>query len=300
MSSCQEQDSHPNKLIDGKAIAEGIRSEVKRDVEAIRDRVIPGLATVIVGDRADSAAYVRMKVKACEECMMKSFHYGLPANVSEHEVLQTVRRLNDDEQIHGILVQLPLPQHIDEEKVLGEISVQKDVDGFHPLNIGQLAMRGRKPLFVPCTPAGCVELLRRSGVEMSGKEAVVIGRSNIVGLPVALLLMHENATVTVAHSRTKDLQDVVKRADIVIAAVGKAEIVKGSWLKQGCVVIDVGMNTKEDSTKKKGYRLVGDCDFDDCIETASLITPVPGGVGPMTIAMLLRNCVDAAVRYIER
>lgn len=283
------------KLIDGKAIAATIRSEIKADVQALQ-RIQPGLATVLVGDRTDSATYVRMKIKACQECGILSIHKAVPANVSEEELLAVIRELNNDASVHGILVQLPLPSHINDERVLAEVSIEKDVDGFHPLNIGRLAMRGRKPLFTPCTPRGCIELLKRSGVEISGKNAVVIGRSNIVGLPVSLLLMHENATVTIAHSRTADLPAEVRRADIVIAAVGRTEMVKGDWLKPGCVVIDVGINSKEDSSRKSGYRLVGDVDFEDCRRVASLITPVPGGVGPMTIAMLLRNCTDAAIR----
>lgn len=286
-----------DNLIDGKSIADKIRAEVKRDVETLREKgVVPGLATLIVGDRTDSATYVRMKIKACEECLMASIHRTLPDTASEEEVLHVVRELNENDEVHGILVQLPLPDHVNEERVLSEISIEKDVDGFHPLNIGRLAMRDRQPLFIPCTPRGCIELLKRSGVEISGKNAVVLGRSNIVGLPVSLLLMHDNATVTIAHSRTKDIESVVGQADILIAAVGKTEMVKGSWLKPGCVVIDVGMNSKPDASKKRGYRLVGDVDFDECKDVASLITPVPGGVGPMTIAMVIRNCTDAAMR----
>lgn len=287
------------KLIDGKAIAAEIRKEVKADVESLSETV-PGLASVLVGERADSATYVRMKIKACKECSMNSIHKTLPATASEEQVLEIVRELNGDSSVHGILIQLPLPDHINEERVLSEVSIEKDVDGFHPLNIGKLAMRERKPLFTPCTPQGCIELLKRSNVEISGKEAVVLGRSNIVGLPVSMLLLHENATVTVAHSRTKDLPGIVRRADILIAAVGKAEMVKGDWLKAGCVVIDVGISSKPDPSRKSGYRLVGDVDFEDCAKYASLITPVPGGVGPMTIAMLLRNCADAAIRAEAR
>ncbi|CAN8068714.1 unnamed protein product [Agarophyton chilense] len=282
-------------MIDGKAIAAEIRAEIKADVQSL-STVVPALATVLVGDRTDSAVYVRMKIKACEECSMRSIHVKLPETTSEIEVLRAVRDLNEDESVHGILVQLPLPSHINEERVLSSISIEKDVDGFHVVNIGKLAMKGRNPLFVPCTPRGCVELLKRSGVEISGKEAVVIGRSNIVGLPVSMLLIHENATVTIAHSRTSDLPGVVRRADIVIAAAGRVEMVKREWLKPGCIVIDVGINSKPDSSKKSGYRLVGDVDFEECRKVAGMITPVPGGVGPMTIAMLLRNCVDAAIR----
>lgn len=294
------EEVHSSKLIDGKVIAQTIRAEIKHDVESICEAIIPGLATVIVGERPDSQTYVRMKIKACEESGMNSIHRTLPSDASEEQVLDAVQDLNEDDTVHGILVQLPLPAHVNEERVLSAISIEKDVDGFHPLNIGRLAMRDRTPLFVPCTPRGCIELLKRSGVEISGKNAVVLGRSNIVGLPVSLLLMHENATVTIAHSRTRDLQKVVAGADILIAAVGRTEMVKGSWLKPGCVVIDVGMNSKPDASKKRGYRLVGDVDFDDCKEVASLITPVPGGVGPMTIAMVLRNCVDAAMRKIKQ
>lgn len=284
-----------SKIIDGKAIAASIRQEIKVDVELLSN-VTPGLATVLVGDRPDSATYVRMKIKACNECGINSIHQKLPENVSQEEVIDVVRQLNLDHSVHGILVQLPLPDHIDEEAVLSEISVEKDVDGFHPLNIGRLVMRDRDPLFMPCTPRGCIELLKRSNVQISGKNAVVIGRSNIVGMPVAMLLMHENATVTVVHSRTQNAEKVIQTADILVAAAGKAEMVKADWLKPGCIVIDVGVNAKPDESRKSGYRLVGDVDFENCKEIAGLITPVPGGVGPMTIAMLLRNCCDAAQR----
>lgn len=197
------------------------------------------------------------------------------------------------------MIQLPLPSHINEEAVLTEISIEKDVDGFHPLNIGKLAMKGRKPIFVACTPKGCIELLDRSGVTIEGKHAVVLGRSNIVGIPVSLLLLERNATLTICHSRTPNLPEVVKTADILIAAVGQTELVKGDWLKPGCVVIDVGMNSKPDATDKRGYKLVGDCDFNECKEVASKITPVPGGVGPMTIAMLLKVFVFIFIFLIE-
>lgn len=293
--SSQEENDGLGGIIDGKAIAAEIRAEIRNDVSSLSS-VIPGLATVLVGERKDSATYVRMKIKACSECGMESIHRALPADATEGDIIAVVRALNEDPCVHGILVQLPLPDGINEENVLSEISIEKDVDGFHPLNIGKLAMRGREPLFAPCTPRGCIELLKRSGVEISGKEAVVVGRSNIVGLPVSLLLMHENATVTITHSRTVDLASVVRRADIVVAAVGRTEMVKADWLKPGCVVIDVGMNSKPDSTRKSGYRLVGDVDFEGCRKKASLVTPVPGGVGPMTIAMLLRNCADAAMK----
>jgi 5,10-methylene-tetrahydrofolate dehydrogenase/methenyl tetrahydrofolate cyclohydrolase len=288
------------QIIDGKAIAETVRSEVKAEVEAMRARYgkVPGLATVLVGERKDSQSYVRSKKKACAEVGMASLGSDLPADISQDELLKVVRDLNANPDVHGILVQLPLPAHIDEEEILAAISLEKDVDGFHPLNIGRLSMKRREPLFVPCTPKGCIELLIRTGVAIEGKRAVVLGRSNIVGLPVAMLLLHRNATLTICHSRTKDLPGVVREADILIAAVGRAEMVRGDWVKPGAVVIDVGINSVDDPTKPKGYRLVGDVAFDEVKEVAAAITPVPGGVGPMTIAMLLRNTLDGAKRAV--
>lgn len=249
-----------------------------------------------------------MKKKACAEVGVTSFGIDFPAEVTQEELVAKVEELNADPAVHGILVQLPLPPHINEQVVLDAISQEKDVDGLHPLNVAQLCNTkthapGRNTwsfdainFHVSCTPQGCIELLDRSGVAIEGKEAVVIGRSNIVGIPVAMLLMQRNATVTIAHSRTKDIEATVKRADIVVAAVGRAEFVQGSWLKPGAVVIDVGINSVDDATKKAGYRLVGDVNYAQCSEVASLITPVPGGVGPMTIAMLLRNTVNGCRR----
>jgi 5,10-methylene-tetrahydrofolate dehydrogenase/methenyl tetrahydrofolate cyclohydrolase len=259
---------------------------------------VPGLATVLVGARKDSQTYVRMKKKACAEVGIQSFGHDLPADVSQEELLDVVRQLNADPAVHGILVQLPLPDHIDDEEILAAISIEKDVDGFHPLNIGRLSMKRREPLYVPCTPKGCIELLDRSGVGIEGKHAVVLGRSNIVGLPVAMLLLHRNATLTVCHSRTADLPAVVRQADILVAAVGRAEMVRGDWLKPGAVVIDVGVNAVDDADDPRGYRLVGDVAFDEALDVAGAITPVPGGVGPMTIAMLLRNTTDGARRSL--
>jgi len=286
------------QVIDGKAIAATIRAEIKLEVEMLQARAgrVPGLATVLVGQRKDSQSYVRMKKKACAEVGIASFAQELPADVSQQALLEVVRELNADSNIHGILVQLPLPGHIDDEEILAAVSLHKDVDGFHPLNIGRLSMKRREPLFVPCTPKGCIELLDRTGVEIEGRHAVVLGRSNIVGLPVAMLLLHRNATLTVCHSRTQDLADVVRRADILIAAVGRAEMVRGDWIKPGAVIIDVGVNAVEDDSVEKGYRLVGDVAFSEAAQVASAITPVPGGVGPMTIAMLLRNTLDSAKR----
>jgi 5,10-methylene-tetrahydrofolate dehydrogenase/methenyl tetrahydrofolate cyclohydrolase len=225
---------------------------------------------------------------------MGSISEHLPASATQEQVEELVRRLNADPEVSGILVQLPMPAHIDEERVLSLINIEKDVDGFSPLNIGRLAQKGREPLFVPCTPYGCIYLLERSGVQIEGANAVVLGRSNIVGMPAALLLIGRNATVTVCHSRTQDLPRVIRNADILIAAIGKAEFVRGDWVKPGAAVIDVGINSRPDATRKSGYRLVGDVKFDEVKEVAGFITPVPGGVGPMTIAMLMRNTARAA------
>ncbi|MDW8070097.1 MAG: bifunctional methylenetetrahydrofolate dehydrogenase/methenyltetrahydrofolate cyclohydrolase FolD [Anaerolineae bacterium] len=287
------------QIIDGKAISEMIRAEIKAEVEEMKAKYgkVPGLATVLVGERKDSQTYVRSKKKACAEVGITSFGYDLPENISQAELLQIVRELNANPEVHGILVQLPLPAHIDEEEILGAISIEKDVDGFHPLNIGRLSMKRREPLFVPCTPRGCIELLDRMHIPIEGKEAVVLGRSNIVGLPVAMLLLHRNATVTICHSRTRDLPNIVRRADILVAAVGRPEMVRGDWVKPGATVIDVGINAVPDPNKPGGHRLVGDVAFDEVKEVAGAITPVPGGVGPMTIAMLLRNTVDSAKRF---
>ncbi len=284
------------QLIDGKEIAATIRGEIAAEVEAMKAQYgkMPGLATVLVGERKDSQTYVRMKKKACAEVGITSFGHDLPADISQEELLKVVRDLNANPEVNGILVQLPLPDHIDDEEILGAIDLEKDVDGFHPINIGRLSMKRRDPLFVPCTPKGCIELLDRSGIEIEGKQAVVLGRSNIVGLPVAMLLLHRNATLTICHSRTKDLPGVVREADILIAAVGRAEMVRGDWVKPGVAVIDVGINAVDDPTRERGYRLVGDVAFDEVKEVAAAITPVPGGVGPMTIAMLLRNTTDSA------
>jgi 5,10-methylene-tetrahydrofolate dehydrogenase/methenyl tetrahydrofolate cyclohydrolase len=289
------------RIIDGQAIAAAIREEVKADVEQLKARhdLTPGLATVLVGERPDSQTYVRMKTRACAEAGINSFGHDLPEDISQDALLAIVQELNANPAVHGILVQLPLPAHIDEEAVLAAVSLEKDVDGFHPINIGRLSMKRRAPLFVPCTPKGCIELLDRSGIEIEGKQAVVLGRSNIVGLPVAMLLLHRNATLTICHSRTQNLPDVVRQADILIAAVGRAEMVRGDWIKPGAAIIDVGINPVDDPTKKRGYRLVGDVAFDEAREVASAITPVPGGVGPMTIAMLLRNTTDSARRVVE-
>ncbi|PKO12659.1 MAG: bifunctional methylenetetrahydrofolate dehydrogenase/methenyltetrahydrofolate cyclohydrolase [Chloroflexi bacterium HGW-Chloroflexi-10] len=284
------------QLIDGKAIAQKLRMEVADAVmkRTALGKMQPTLATVLIGDRPDSAAYVASKQKACADLGMGSVNHTLPADANQSQVEDLVKKLNDDRRVSGILVQLPMPAHLDEERVLSLISIEKDVDGFSPLNIGRLAQKGREPLFVPCTPFGCIYLLEQVGVKLEGANAVVLGRSNIVGMPAALLLIGRNATVTVCHSRTRDLPDVVRNADIVIAAIGRTEMVRGSWIKPGAAVIDVGINQVVDSTRKSGHRLVGDVCFDEAKEVAGWITPVPGGVGPMTIAMLMKNTLHAA------
>jgi methylenetetrahydrofolate dehydrogenase (NADP+)/methenyltetrahydrofolate cyclohydrolase len=284
------------KILDGKAIAEEVRSEIALEVEARikAGKSRPGLATVIVGENPASQVYVRMKRKACEEVGIESFGHELPESTSQQEIEKLVKKLNDDPRVNGILIQLPLPTGIDEERVLSVISIEKDVDGFHPLNIGRLAQKGREPLFVPCTPFGIMYLLEKSIGKLEGVNAVVLGRSNIVGMPVALLLVRANATVTICHSRTRNLPSVVRQADVLVAAVGRAEMVRGDWVKPGAAVIDVGVNRVDDPTAKRGYKLVGDVAYDEVKEVAGVITPVPGGVGPMTIAMLLKNTLRSA------
>lgn len=283
-------------IIDGKVIAEKVREEVRLAVANMQQvhGYVPGLATVLVGEDPASSTYVRSKQRTCEQLGIRSLGYHLPAETTQKELENLVAELNANPEVNGILVQLPLPKHLDEEAVLNKIDLAKDVDGFHPVNIGRLAMKGREPLFIPCTPAGCMRLLEETGVTLKGADAVILGRSNIVGLPMAMLLQKADATVTICHSRTKDLQAHLKRADVLIAAVGRTEMVTGDMLKPGVVVIDVGINQKEDPTAKRGYRLVGDVDFESAKEVAGAITPVPGGVGPMTIAMLMANTLRAA------
>lgn len=288
-------------IIDGKAVADRIRDQIAVDVKALQTQygITPGLATVLVGENPASASYVRMKRKACERVGITSFGHELPADASQEEVDALVKQLNADPKVHGILVQLPLPKHLDEERVLSLISLHKDVDGFHPVNIGRLAMKGREPLFIPCTPYGSLVLLEEAGATFDGANAVVLGRSNIVGLPMAMLLIHRNATVTVCHSRTRDLPAVCRQADILVAAVGRAEMVKADWVKPGAYVIDVGSNKVDDPDSDKGYRWVGDVAFDEVKEVAGAITPSPGGVGPMTITMLLQNTLRGAQMVAE-
>lgn len=284
------------KLIDGTAAAAKVRAQVAEEAKALFEKtgIKPGLATVLVGDNPASQTYVRSKRRASAEAGLESFGCELPKTATQQEVEDLVAKLNDDPKVHGILVQLPLPDHLNEERVLSAIGLNKDVDGFHPVNIGRLAMKGRKPLFIPCTPAGCMALLEESGAQFKGANAVVLGRSNIVGLPAAMLLLHRDCTITICHSRTKDLAAVCREADILIAAVGRPQMVKRGWVKPGAYVIDVGINRIDDPTRTGGSRLVGDVDFEEVKDVAGAITPVPGGVGPMTIAMLLRNTLRAA------
>ncbi|OUP50916.1 bifunctional methylenetetrahydrofolate dehydrogenase/methenyltetrahydrofolate cyclohydrolase FolD [Lachnoclostridium sp. An181] len=273
------------QMIDGKAISAKIKEELKAEVGQKKEEGKEiCLAVVQVGNDAASCVYVNNKKKACAFVGIKSLAYELEETVSEEELLLLIEKLNQDEKVNGILVQLPLPEHISEERVINAISPSKDVDGFHPVNVGNLCI-GRKG-FLPCTPAGIIQLLKRSGVEIEGKECVVIGRSNIVGKPMQMLLLRENGTVTIAHSRTKNLKEVAKRADILVVAVGKPKFITADFVKEGAVVIDVGIHRNNEN------KLCGDVDFDSVKEKASAITPVPGGVGPMTIAMLMNNCVE--------
>lgn len=284
------------KIIDGKAIALDVREAIGSAVAERKaaGKSTPGLATVLVGENPASAMYVRMKQRACEQAGINAYHIDIPADVTQDALEAKVAELNADPNIHGILVQLPLPEHLDEERILQAVDIRKDVDGFHPTNIGRLAQKGREPLFVPATPAGVIYLLEHSGTKLEGANAVVLGRSNIVGMPVALLLMERNATVSVCHSRTRDLAAYIKEADVLVTAVGRAEMVPGAWIKPGAVVIDVATVKVDDPTAEKGYVWKGDVNFEEAKEVASAITPVPGGVGPMTIAMLLQNTLKAA------
>lgn len=283
--------SQYNNLIDGKKVAQIIQDELKLKIQ--EEKIHPCLATVLVGSKPDSQTYVNMKRKLAHELGIKNKDVNLDIDVSQEELIKTIETLNEDKEVNGILVQLPLPSHINEEDILQRISPLKDVDGFHDVNIGRLAMKGRDPMFVPCTPKGCLALLKHYNVEIEGKNAVIIGRSNIVGVPMSLLLLEQNATITVCHSRTQDLPEIVSRADIIVAAIGRPEFVKGEWIKEGAVVIDVGINSISDPSRKSGKRLVGDVEFSEAVKKAKLITPVPGGVGPMTVCELMSNTYRA-------
>lgn len=277
-------------IIDGKAVSAQVKEDIRCEVEELKAKGVEiGLAVVIVGDDPASQVYVKNKEKACEAVGFNSYKYALPAETTEEELLALVDKLNKDDRVDGILVQLPLPKHLDDKIIINNIRPDKDVDAFHPVNVGKIMIGDYS--FLPCTPAGVMELIRSTGTEVAGKECVVIGRSNIVGKPQAMLLLHENGTVTVTHSKTKDLKEVCSRADILVAAVGRAKMVTADYVKEGAVVIDVGMNRDEEG------KLCGDVDFEDCKEKAGYITPVPGGVGPMTIAMLMKNTLTAGKEH---
>lgn len=286
------------EIIDGKQVANAIRDQLQGEIEQLQaeHNVTPGLAAVLVGDDPASHVYVRMKEKACEKVGIYSRKIEKPADISQDELLSLIDELNRDEKIHGILVQLPLPDHIDQDTILNAVDPRKDVDGFHPMNLGMMMSAkywDELPRFIPCTPAGCIELIESTGTDIEGKNAVVIGRSVIVGKPVAMLLLAKQATVSVCHSRTKDLAAATRDADILVVAVGKTGLVTGDMVKPGAVVIDVGTN-RVNADNEKGYVLKGDVDFEDAKDVAGHITPVPGGVGPMTITMLLKNTVTSA------
>ena len=274
-------------IIDGKAVSKKVKEDVKAECEQLKSKgVTPGLAVIIVGDDPASQVYVHNKEVACEACGFYSVKYALPAETTQEELNALVDKLNKDDKINGILCQLPLPSHLDDKEVINRIDPLKDVDAFHPVNVGAIMIGDYN--YLPCTPAGVMELIHSTGVDVSGKKAVVIGRSNIVGKPMAMLLLHENATVEITHSRTRDLAEITKGADILVAAIGKAKFVKADMVKDGAVVIDVGMNRDENG------KLCGDVDFENVKDKCSFITPVPGGVGPMTIAMLMKNTLTAA------
>lgn len=284
------------ELMGGKDLAAQIRKEIYKKVATRREAglPIPGLATILVGDDPASKIYVGSKQRSSEKVGIESHGYEFPENVRKEKVFGLISSLNENPGIHGILLQLPLPPHLEEAELIQRISPEKDVDGLHPLNAGLLAQKGRTPLLAPATPSGIMKLLQSKQIEIEGSHAVVVGRSNIVGVPIAAMLLKANATVTICHSRTRDLAEICRQADILIAAVGIPEFVKGSWVKEGAVVIDVGVNRVDDPSKKRGYRLVGDAAFDEILGKARAITPVPGGVGPLTIAMVLENTLRAA------
>ncbi len=289
------------KRIDGKALANSIKLSLKSNIDdfKVKYNTVPCLAVVLVGGRADSSTYVRMKRQAASEVGMNFVLKEFSDTITQDDLLSEVKSLNDSNEIHGLIVQLPLPAHINEEVILNAVALEKDIDGFHPLNIGALCMKDREPHFIPCTPRGCMTILEKIGVDLNGKHVIVIGRSNIVGIPVAMLCLHQNATVTICHSRTQNIEEEVKRGDVVIAAVGRAQFVKKEWIKEGAVVIDVGINSIDDATRKLGYRLVGDVDYEGVKEVASKVTPVPGGVGPMTVVSLLENTYKSAMQYVK-
>ncbi len=278
-------------IINGKAIADKILLEIETEIDELIKK--PILAVIQIGDKKESSIYIKKKREACELVGIESQIFNFDTDVTNNEINDLIDHLNNNVDINGILVQLPIPEHLDEELILSKINYLKDVDGFHPQNMGNLAMNNRISQFIPCTPKGCLELLKRENIKLEGKHAVIIGKSNIVGLPMSLLLMKENATVTVCHDKTENIKEHTMKADILVSACGQAEMIKSNWVKDGVVIIDIGINPKKDLSKKNGYRLVGDVDFNDVKDKASKITPVPGGVGPMTVAILLSNTLKA-------
>ena len=281
-------------ILDGKFTQAKIREELKIEIDEFKKQdLVPGLGIIQVGNRKDSDTYIRMKEKACKDLGIYFMLMPHGNNVTMEHVKESVRFLNDNSQIHGIIVQLPLPNHLDEAEILSVVRKDKDVDGFHPENTGNLALNRLEKAMVPCTPSGCIELFDRYDIPLAGKHVVVLGRSNIVGLPMALLALHRNATVSICHSKTQNIKEITKNADILVCACGRQEMVDDTWIKEGCVIVDVGINAIDDPSKKSGYRLVGDVNYSSVIGKVSAITPVPGGVGPMTIGMLLKHTVEA-------
>lgn len=282
-------------IINGREISSRIKEELKEEIQSLNLK--PGLGIILVGERKDSQTYVRMKKKACELIGITNYDVHLPDTISERDLIEEVKKMNENNNIHGILIQLPLPKHINEANVLNQVSLEKDVDGFHVSNIGKLTLKRLDNLLTPCTPEGCIELLDRYKIGISGKHAVIVGRSNIVGIPLSLLLLHRNATTTICHSRTNNIFEHTKKADLLFLACGQTQFIKMEHIKEGCVIIDIGINSIDDSSRKRGYRLVGDCDYNNCKDKTFAITPVPGGVGPMTIAMLLKHTVFACKKH---
>ena len=284
----------PTKVLDGRKISKEIQYELKHKI--LKHKIQPGLGIILVGERPDSKVYVNMKKKACKRVGIKNFDIHLPETSTQDEIIKEIQNMNDNPEIHGILVQLPLPRNICERDVLNNVLHSKDVDGFHSINMGNLALGDLMNTSIPCTPSGCLELLERYDINVERKDVVIVGRSNIVGLPLSLLLMHKNATVTICHSRTKDLKSHTQKADILICAFGSPRYITSDYIKEGCIILDVGINKIVDPTRKKGYRLVGDVDYNEVYDKVEAITPVPGGIGPMTIAMLLSHTVDLCIK----
>jgi 5,10-methylene-tetrahydrofolate dehydrogenase/methenyl tetrahydrofolate cyclohydrolase len=281
-------------IIDGKKVSNLIKDELKLLVD--KNNITPGLGIILVGSRPDSKIYVNMKIKACKKIGIKNYDVYLNENVSEEMIIDEVVKMNNNHNIHGILIQLPLPKHINEQKVLSKVSLKKDVDGFHVQNIGNLALKRMNNCYAPCTPTGCIELLKKYNVKISGKHVVILGRSNIVGMPLSLLFLHNDATVTICHSKTNNLKDITNTADILVAACGKPNFITQDYIKNDVVILDIGIN-KIPYNNEKGYKIVGDINFNDVIDKVKLITPVPGGIGPMTISMLLKHTIDSCLNH---